>query len=343
MKLQPKEIKKIAVFRALQLGDMLCAVPALRALHHAYPDATITLLGLPWAESLISRFPHYLHSFMHFPGFPGLPEQEFNATSFSRFLLDMQEEQFDLALQMQGNGSVINPMIELLGAKHTAGFCISGHYCPSNGLFITYPDGIHETERHLRLMEHLGIAGYGTELEFPLYKKDYDDYAETGFCLEPGKYVCIHPGSRGSWRQWPPAHFAALGNYCAANGLTVVLTGTTEELEIVEQVKNQLNKEPLIAASKTSLGATAVLIQNARLLIANCTGVSHIASALETPSLIVSMDGEPERWGPQDKSLHCTIDWKKNPDFNTALSALQDMLGRSAQRDHHRNRMATTL
>lgn len=329
MKLNPTEIKKIAVFRALQLGDMLCAIPAIKALRNAYPKAEICLLGLPWGKSLTERFGNYFDRFIWFPGFPGLPEQEFDAGSFADFLNGIVKEEFDLVLQMQGNGSLVNPMIELFGAKYTAGFVKEGLYAPEKGYFIEYPDHGHEIERHLKLMEFLGITSQGTDLEFPLTQKDYSDFAEADLGLAEKQYVCIHPGSRGVWRQWPPQYFAKLADLVAENGLTPVITGTKEELGLVGSVASEMKHRPFIAAGKTSMGAVAVLLKRSCGLISNCTGVSHIAAALKVPSVVISLDGEAGRWAPLNTKLHYTTDWTRNPDYDQIREATLQMLTRS--------------
>ena len=159
-----ENIHNIIIFRALQLGDMLCAIPAIRALRNAFPDARIVLAGLPWAQTLTQRFPHYFDSFFAFPGYPGLPEQIPDPAAFTDFLKRVQNEKFDLAIQMQGNGSVVNPMVELFGARYTAGFCVPDHYFPDNGLFMPYPDAGSEISRHVKLMYFLDIPSAGRNI-----------------------------------------------------------------------------------------------------------------------------------------------------------------------------------
>jgi len=322
-------IQKIAIFRALQLGDMLNAVPAVRALRMAFPDAEIVLLGLPWAAGFVRRFDCYFDRWIHFPGYPGLPEQDYDAIAFAEFLQEVREEEFDLLLQMQGNGTIVNELLSGFGARLLAGF----HNAESrmeSAFFVEYPKLAHEIRRHQALMEHLGIPRAGDELEFPLTETDAREFVRLRLPLEPGRYVCIHPGSRGAWRQWPPEHFAMVADICAERGMDIVVTGTADERDITREVIGHLHHPAIDVTGLTSIGAMGVLLRDASLLVSNCTGVSHMAAALRTPSVVISMDGEPYRWGALDHRLHRTIDWTEGPGVDRVVAEMEDMLCNSS-------------
>ena len=325
MKSELKNLKKIAIFRALQLGDMLCAIPAIRALRFACPQAEITLLGLPWAKSFVERFSNYFDRFIHFPGHPDLPEQPFNEEEFEFFLEKVNNEEFDLLIQMQGNGTIVNPLMFEFGATNVAGFYNEESFVDSP-LFMPYPDHGSEIRRHLLLMQYLGIEPLGDHLEFPVSRKDQKDFKDLLLPVDAKNYICIHPGSRGLWRQWPPQYFGAIADICIEQGFIVVITGTKEERDITREVIKCMRHVPVDLTGETSLGAMAILIKNAFALISNCTGVSHIADAFDTPSVIISMDGEPQRWAPLNKNLHRVIDYTRDPHFETVLLQTHELL-----------------
>ncbi|MGN6491933.1 MAG: glycosyltransferase family 9 protein [Agriterribacter sp.] len=321
----PGSITKIGIFRALQLGDLLCSIPAVRALRRAYPLANITLIGLPWARTLLDRFPRYFDDFLHFPGYHGLPEQPFDEQKYEHFLQEARVAQFDLLLQMQGNGTIVNEMLADVEPRVLAGF-YNEHCLTDSPFFVRYPEDRSEIHRHLALMEKLGIPSAGDALEFPLYERDRQDFEDLSFPFEPGSYICFHPGSRGHWRQWPPSHFALMADYCYAHGYNIVITGTEQEKEITGEVRKRLRSPSIDLTGKTSLGTIALLIKQSRMLFSNCTGVSHIASAVQTPSVIISMDGQANRWAPLNKYIHRVIDWSVSHDLTPVFDQVNAIL-----------------
>jgi len=299
-------LNRVAVFRALQLGDMLCAVPALRALRTALPYAEIVLVGLKWARHFAERFPAYLDSFREFPGWPGLPEQPPRWNYIPTFLAAMQDEKFDLILQLHGSGTITNLLVSLMGAKRTAGFFAPGFYRPDPDLFLPYPDEGLEVHRLLRLVEFLGMPSQGDHLEFPVYETDREALKELvgAGTLQPGSYVCIHPGASVPERRWPAERFAAASRALTARGLKVVVTGTAPEADLTEQIARETGETCLDLAGQTDLGVLAALLGEARLLICNDTGVSHLAASLGTPSVVLSTGDNPLRWSPPDAKRH---------------------------------------
>lgn len=319
-------VNKIIIFRALQLGDMLCSIPAIRSLRHTYPGAEITLCSLPWAKQLIVRFPHYFDSYVAFPGYPGLPEQTFNTSAFPEFITSIQKTRYDLALQMHGSGLLTNAIVTLFEAKNTAGFYTGNNYKTNNDLFVPYPHNLHEVERHLTLMRHLGMKNVSAEMEFPLLPADEQALQAAMPGVQSIPYVVIHPGARSVDRQWGPANFAVVADLCKQKGFEVIITGTESEMDIVNKVQQHMKYKPIVAAGQTSLGAVAALLKHAVALVSNCTGVSHIAAALQTKSIVISLDGEPWRWGPLNKSLHSTFDWTQQQDIEAVKTRMVELL-----------------
>lgn len=301
--------KSVAVFRALQLGDILCAVPALRALRAAVPRARITLIGLPWARSFVERFQNYLDDFMEFPGAPGLPERTPRPGELHAFVADARRRRFDLAIQMHGSGVQSNRVVASLGAASIAGFFALGCDRPDAGQFLPCPEHEPEIRRSLRLMEFLGIPLRGEELEFPILENDRNEFDRVAQAahLEKKPYVCVHPGARFPTRRWPPDRFAVVADALAELGFQVVLTGTETERFLTKAVARLARAPCINLAGHTSLGSLAVLLNNARLLVCNDTGVSHLAAALCVPSVVVYTASDYERWAPLDHELHRAV------------------------------------
>jgi ADP-heptose:LPS heptosyltransferase len=220
--------KRIAVLRALMLGDLLCAVPALRSVRAAFPESEIVLVGLDWARELVPRFRHLVDGFLELPGFPGLPETEPHIRALPAFLERAHALEFDLAVQLHGSGRVTNALAFLLGARRTAGFHPLGEPPPDGELFVPYPERGHEIHRLLRLPQHLGLPVEDDRLEFPLRPEDEAEVAAVAPGLVRGGYACVHPGARSA-TPWDAGAFAQVADALAAHGVDVVVTGTEAE------------------------------------------------------------------------------------------------------------------
>lgn len=298
-------MKRIAVLRALQLGDLLVAVPALRSLRVGFPDAEITLIGLPWARDFVHRFGHYLDRFVPFPGYPGLAETEPepDPEQVRSFFDEQRRYAYDLVIQMHGSGTVSNRIVEGIGGHATAGY-YEGE--PPGGLTVAapYPDDLPEVLRNLELVRLLGCPRTGLDLEFPLFAEDRREAVSLLYGMRR-PIIGLHPGSRSPARRWPAEYFAAAADDLARRfNAGIILTGVPTEREIVREVAALMETDATDLAGKTTLGGLAAVIADLDLFLCNSTGPSHIADAVGTPSVTIFGASDPRRWAALDRDLH---------------------------------------
>ncbi len=301
-------MKRIAVFRALQLGDLLVAVPAFRALRQQFPDAEITLIGLPWAASFVQRFSHYIDRFVEFAGFPGIDEVHYDKQRTEQFLAEQRAYSYDVVLQMHGSGRTSNPFVLALGASYSVGY----YENTPSGLTMEakYPDDEHEIWRNLHLvtlLTRMPTYPSPTQLEFPLFAEDYAEAERLLRLFAQGnkRLIGLHPGARPPARRWPAEYFARVADTLAQQfDAAIVLTGGPGEEQTVQAVIDAMHVPALSLAGKTSLGSLAALMKHFELFISNDTGPSHIACAVDCPSITLFGPADVRRWAPLDRERH---------------------------------------
>lgn len=312
---------RVGVFRALYLGDMLCAVPALRALRNHCPSAHITLIGLPWAREIATRFPEYVDDFLPFFGHPQLPERPASEIEYRQFV-DSFPTDFEWLIQLHGDGRVTNGLLEEWPADFRAGFVPRGQPAPSAS-WCHYPEG-HEIDRLLRLMSVLGASGSSC-LAFPVSADDVR--ALHGVpelrTVSDSPYVVVHVGSRGPDRRLPIRFFAEVAKFLADRA-RVVLTGTSEERDLTCSLAQSI-PHAIDAAGLTTLGMLAALLRSARLVVTNDSGPSHLCAALDVPSLVIVSGSDPARWAPKNRVRHRVLDARSGSFPKHVVRAVADL------------------
>jgi len=303
--------EKIVLLRALPgLGDMLCITPALAALRKNCPNAQITLIGMAWAKGWAMRYKDYLDQFIEFPGFPGMEQGWKSHGFFVEFLKNAIEENYDVALQLHGSGTISNYFINLLGAKLVSGFYTPSYYCPDFDTFLSWEDEESESGRYCRLLRCLGIPVESENLIFPMTAENEVEFQllKSRDLITDKPIACIHPGASSVLRVCPLEVFVKVARQLANWGYQVVLTGTQNEFVYTKAISRLLEEQVINLTGKTTLGCLGQLIENSAIVVCSDTGISHLADATKTKSVAIFMENSPSRWSPQDSSLHRAVD-----------------------------------
>ncbi len=189
-----KNIRKIAILRANALGDLIVTLPAIKAIRNAYPDAEIILLGKPWHKDFLVKGRSPVDRVIIVPVKKGIRSegnQHENMIETERFFNKMRQEQFDIAISFQGNGTSANSFIKELQARYTAGFWTEGAERLDQCVDYYYYQS--ETLRYVELAGLIGATPAGLEPEIHVLEKDREEIGNFICELDNKPFTVLHP------------------------------------------------------------------------------------------------------------------------------------------------------
>ena len=125
------------------------------------------------------------------------------------------------------------------------------------------------------------------------------------------KQVVISPVSNSELRDWGMANYARLiALLLARTECSIILVGSGAQHRQLERLVEKNGRDPRITnlAGAGDWFGTAEIVRAADLVIANNSGVAHLAAACGKPTLaIYSGSHQPQEWGPRGDSVRAII------------------------------------
>jgi len=324
--------KNIAFFRLSALGDVVLAIPMIRALQKAWPDCRITwitssavyplLEGLEGVEFLVIKKPQKIKDYLSL-----------------RKLFKQYEFDILIAAQASFRTNLIYPHIN---AKRKIGFD-NGRAKDLHSWFVKEqipPANEHLAEGFMGFAKYLGADTPQVKQDFDwqLYTSEEDQSWAKDTRKKP-KYMAINAAASKAERTWKAKHYAQLIDAAVEKyDCQVVLTGgpAANEIQLAQEIESLAKSNIDNLVGKTKHKQIAALLGEVDCLIAPDTGPAHIAVAMKTPVIGLYAVARSGLSGPY-----------QNPDYTVDAypQAVETYLGKSFEeagwheRVHHADAM----
>ena len=298
--------KNILAVRLDNIGDVVMLGPALRAVKETSPQARLTLLAspagstavslLPWVDDVITWRPIWQDVGGCMPFHPARERELINM---------LAERQFDAALIFTSFSQT----------PHTPGYVCylagiplrAGESKEFGGSTLTTeleasPDDLHQVERNLRLVEHLGFVARGRRLMLAIPEEARQAVPSLleRVGLDPdAPFLLVHPGASAQARRYPVERFGIVARLLTRRGWPILVTGIEREAVLLAELM-QHSPDARCLVGGATLAEYAALVERAALVICNDTLPMHLADAVGTPEVVLfSGTDYEEQWRPR--------------------------------------------
>ena len=287
------------------LGDVIMALPLLRALRLSRPDAELTLLARPHFLPLLERFG---------VGDRLLPLPPKGRRGYFKPFRQWREEYPDCHILFT-NSTRGDLEARCIGAPQRFGIARPGK--PRRHLTHPWPlpEGLDEATVHQTRLWEMFFRHHGLQGELDLAPFTWESpttdtepagnsntSSDTSSTAGRAPRIGLIPGTENSpEKRWPVSHWRTLITALleARPEARLYTYGTERDTPITREVTQDFTATQVLdRAGKTALVEFADELSQLDLLICNDTGGMHLANALGVPVLVVFGPTNPVRTGP---------------------------------------------
>ena len=293
-KIKINSIKTILVMSNTAIGDTLFSTPALRLIKERYPNKKVIGLLNPKNSLLFDNNP-YIDIVILYSGKWG---------QFLRTVFELRRHNIDLALIMHSNEPQATPLAYFSGIKYIVK--IPNDQNEFNFLHynsVTIPNrNEHFIDRRLNQLESIDI--YTKSHQMDIFPKAEWIKSIKGLLKDDAVNIGFQVGASTLSRMWFVEKWIDLARLVLNHNKNwhIVLTGSKIDKKSSSSISSVLSDDRVVdLTGKLDLGAASALIDKLDLLVTPDTGPLHIAAAMKTPTIAISVAGRAIESNPRSE------------------------------------------
>ncbi len=286
----PNKISSILTIRPDRLGDVVLSTPVYASIKKSFPNIKLTVLVKKGQSEILLENPYIDEIIV------------FDPKNILKTLKTLRSKKYDLAIVLNLVFSSTAVFFALLSkAPWRAGYDTPQGRDFFNLIVPKKNKLLHETQHNLDILRFLQfpIIEESPKLFIEEKAKKYVENLISDKVHFPDRpLILIKPGTRVLKWGWEIDNFKEVIKQLVESeqAEVFILQGPGEE-SLISKFTEPSNAYGTIVPP-LSIIQLAYLIQRSKLLVCNHTGIMHLASATQTPSLIIFKHGEIDRWGP---------------------------------------------
>lgn len=286
--LSRKEVKKILIIRWGSLGDLALCSAIFQDVYEQFPQAEIHLMVDPVWAPLFEGDPRFSQLITY--RIRGVPFWD----SVKNWLKLMRSEKYDLSIDLQNNDrsrflQIISWSLFMAPKWRVS---TTGNF-PFNVKTAPISRDMYALEVLRVPLEALNLAVNHNKpvLYSSLERQQQAKRLLEDFRVDPGSYIIFVPGSSqsGYKKRWGDSNYIELGRQLVKSNKIdkIVLLGAKSDQALCQRIETALGEACVDLSGRTELGHITTLVSLSKGVIANDTGIAHIAASQNVPIAVI--------------------------------------------------------